>query len=136
MDKEKDKKWEELVDKLMNEAPLEQPSGDFTKNIIQKIEAETARPKFEYQPILSRTTLVSIGVSFLALVVFLISKFGFNSNEGWFAKLQFDAAFGSIWGGLEHYTSSKVLVYAVLLFGLLFFAQVTRLKKHFDKHHF
>ncbi|GLU45632.1 hypothetical protein [Allomuricauda sp. NBRC 101325] len=136
MDKEMDKKWEELVDKLMNEAPLEQPSIDFTKNLMQKIEAETAQPKFEYQPIMSRATLVSIGVSFLALVVFLISKFGFNSNEGWFAKLKFDAAFDNVWGGFELYTSSKVLVYSVLLFGLLFFAQVTRLKRYFDKTHF
>ncbi|MEC7262435.1 MAG: hypothetical protein VXW38_01770 [Bacteroidota bacterium] len=133
MDKHEEKKLEEFVDRLMADAPLESPSVDFTKNLMQRIEVQTQNEAFQYKPIMSRPVLVGLFVAFSVLMVYVISQYGLGDETGWFDKLTWEPNFKPLWGWLENYTSSKVLVYAVLLFGFLFFVQVPWLKKHMDR---
>ena len=133
MDKHEEKKLEAFVDRLMADAPLESPSEDFTKNLMQQIEAQSQKEAFQYKPIMSRPVLVGLFVAFSVLMVYVISQYGLGDGTGWFDKLTWEPNFKPLWGWLENYTSSKVLVYAVLLFGFLFFVQVPWLKKHMDR---
>lgn len=133
MDKQEDKKLEDFVDKIMEETSLESPSVDFTKNLMQKIESERAREVFTYKPILPKQVLVGLFVAFVALMGYVISQYGSLDGTGWLDKVQWEPNFEPMWSWMEQYTSSNVLVYAVLLFGFLFFAQVPWLKKHLDQ---
>ena len=133
MDKQEVRKLEELLDKIMMDAPLESPSKDFTKNIMQKIQTESVKEVFQYKPILSKKMLTGLFVSFVALIVYLGFKFGGQNGNDWFGRLNWEPDFQPLWGWLERYTSSNVLIYAVILFGFLFFVQVPLLKKHMDK---
>ncbi len=133
MDKHEEKKLEEFVDRLMADAPLESPSVDFTKNLMLRIEAQSQKEAFQYKPIMSRSVLVGLFLAFSVLMVYVISQYGLGDGTGWFDKITWEPNFKPFWGWLENYTSSKVLVYAVLLFGFLFFVQVPWLKKHMDR---
>ncbi len=133
MDKQEDKKWEEFLDRIMGEAPLESPSKDFTATLLQKIETEAAKEVYQYKPLLSKPVLVGVFIAFAALMAFVVLKFGGQSTDGWFDQLQWEPNFQPIWSWMEQYTSSNVLLYAVLLFGVLFFVQLPWLKKQLEQ---
>jgi len=133
MDKLEDKRLETLVDKMMEDAPLETPSVDFTQNVMQKIEAEAPNTIFQYKPIVSGKVLTIVFVAFIALLIFIGSQVGLDSGQGWFKNLNMAAWFHADWRWMEGYSSSKVTIYAFLFLGLMFFAQVPWLKKQLDK---
>nr|WP_321414036.1 hypothetical protein [uncultured Allomuricauda sp.] len=133
MDKFDDKSLEEFVDRIMEEAPEESPSADFTKNVMQQLEVESPPHVFEYKPILSGRTLFLAFVAFVALVFLLGSQLGVDNGQGWFKNLNMETWFHTDWDWVKGFTFSKVTVYAFLSFGLLFFAQVPWLKKRMDK---
>ncbi|MDF0715460.1 hypothetical protein PY092_04805 [Muricauda sp. 334s03] len=133
MDELEDKKLEAFIDKLMEEAPLESPSVDFTQHVLHKLEADTPNEVFQYKPIVSGKVLSVAFIIFVALLILIGSQVGLDSGQGWFKNLNIEALFHTDWSWMEGYTSSKVTVYAFLSFGLLFFAQVPWLKKQMDK---
>ncbi|MBA4746962.1 MAG: hypothetical protein H2058_17110 [Muricauda sp.] len=133
MDKNEDKKWEVFVDRIMEDAPLESPSLDFTQNVLQKLETETHNEVFQYKPILSGRVLSLVFAAFVAILVLVGMRFGLDDGQGWFKNLQMEAWFKNSWGWMENYTSSKVMVYGFLFLGLMFFAQVTWLKKYLNR---
>ncbi|MDF0708888.1 hypothetical protein [Flagellimonas okinawensis] len=133
MDDLEDKKLEAFVDKLMEEAPLESPSVDFTQNVMCKLETETPKEVFQYQPIVSGRVLSAVFIAFVALLILIGSQLGVDNSQGWFKNVNMEKWFHSDWGWVKGFTFSKVTVYAFLSFGLLFFAQVPWLKKQMEK---
>ena len=71
-----DKKLEAFVDGIMEEAPLESPSADFTKNVMQKLEVEAPQQVFEYKPILIGQDFVLGFCCFCSLGVSIGFTFG------------------------------------------------------------
>jgi len=136
MDQLDDKKLEAFVDGIMDEAPLESPSADFTKNVMQKLEVEAPQQVFEYKPILSGRTLSLAFVAFVALVFLLGSHLGVDNGQGWFKNLNMGSWFHADWGWVKGFTFSKVTVYAFLFLGLMFFVQVPWLKRYMDRRVF
>lgn len=134
MDRHEEKELEAFVDKIMADAPLESPSVDFTKTILQRIEAQQHKAVYQYRPILPKQVLVLLFIGLATLTFYLIAQYGLESDGGWFGNASVEPLFDNMWGWLENYTSSKVVIYAVLLFGLLFFVQVPLLKKQLDRN--
>ncbi|MBR9854202.1 MAG: hypothetical protein GYB37_06420 [Algicola sp.] len=132
MDKQEDKKLEALIDKFMEEVPMESPSVDFTQNVLQKLKDEAPKEVFKYKPILSGRTLFFGFIAFVALLVFTGSQLGLDSDQGWFKNIKMDAWFQMDWRWMGGFSSSKTMVYAFLFLGLLFFVQVPWLKKQLD----
>lgn len=133
MDKREDKKLEDFVDSMMTEAPMDSPSFDFTQNVLKKLEVETPREVFQYKPILSKTAMYAVCASFVALLLFVWLKFGLDSGQGWFKNLHVETWFQANWDWIGQYNSSKVMVYAFLFLGLMFFVQVPWLKKQLNR---
>ena len=133
MDKHEEKELEAFMDKIMADAPLESPSIDFTKNLVQRIEAAQHKEVYQYKPIMPRQVLVLLFIGLMTLTFYLIAQYGLESDGGWFGNVSVEPLFDNVWGWLENYTSSKILMYAILLFGLLFFVQVPLLKRQLDK---
>ena len=133
MDEQEDKKLEAFVDKLMEEAPLESPSVDFTQNVMHKLEADTPKEVFQYKPIVSGKVLSAVVIAFIALLIIMGSQLGVDNSQGWFKNVNIEKWFHADWGWVQSFTFSKVTMYAFLSFGLLFFAQVPWLKKQMQK---
>lgn len=134
MDKHEEKELEAFVDKMMADAPLESPSADFTKNLVQRIDAQQHKEVYQYKPIVPKQVLVLLFIGMVTLTFYFIAQYGLDSDGGWFENLSVEPLFDNVWGWLENYTSSKILMYAVLLFGLLFFVQVLLMKKQLDRN--
>jgi hypothetical protein len=133
MDKREDKKLETFIDKFMGDAPLESPSVDFTQKVLHKLEADAQQEVFQYKPLVSGKILSGVSIAFVALLVFIGAQLGMDSGQGWFASIHMDAWFQTDWQWVDQYTSSKIMVYAFLLFGFMFFVQVGWLKKQMDQ---
>jgi len=133
MDKQEDKKLEAFVDKIMNDAPLESPSVDFTQNVMHQIEVETSNTIFQYKPVVSGKVLSLAFVAFIALLILIGSQVGVDSSQGWFKNLHMGSWFQTNWDWMGHYSSSKVMIYGFLFLGFMFFAQVPWLKKQLNK---
>lgn len=134
MDKHEEKELEAFVDKIMAEAPLESPSADFTKNLMQHIDTVQHKEVYQYKPIVPKQVLVLVFVGLVSLTLYLITQYGLESDGGWFGNVSVEPVFDNMWDWLENYTSSKILIYAVLLFGLLFFVQVPLMKKQLERN--
>ena len=133
MDKFDDKNLEAFVDRIMEEAPVESPSIDFTKNVMQRLEVEAPQHVFEYKPILSGRVLSLGFVAFVALVFLLGSQLGVDNGQGWFKNMDMENWFHTNWSWMADYSTSKTMVYAFIFLGLMFFVQVPWLKRYLDK---
>jgi len=133
MDELEDKKLEAFVDKIMENASLESPSTDFTRNVMRKIEAEAPNKAFQYKPIVSGRVLSFVFIAFIALLIYIGSQVGLDGGQGWFKNLHVETWFEANWDWMGHYSSSKVTIYAFLFLGLMFFVQVPWLKKQLHK---
>ena len=134
MDEQQKKELETFVDKVMGETSLESPSPDFTEKLMAKIEAQSQQQVFVAQPLLPRKLLTVLFLGFVAGFVYLLMTYGLNPDQGWFKNMQLDLDFSNTWRWMEGYTASKVTLYAVLLFGVLFFVQIPWLKRYLDQH--
>lgn len=72
-------KKDPLIKSLFEEAGKEQPSGQFTDQIMSKLKADTKESTFEYKPVISRTAWRII--AFLGFLLFMYLLFG-SSAEG------------------------------------------------------
>ena len=132
MDELNKKQLEKLVDKIMDESTLERAPRDFTKNLMAQVELQSQQKTMEYRPIVSKSVLRGIVV--LSIVtLYLISTYAMNGGEGWFGKIGIGSYFNSLWGWFEFSPLSKITLYAVLLFGVMFFIQIPLLKKHIER---
>ncbi|RYC50134.1 hypothetical protein [Flagellimonas olearia] len=134
MDEQQKKELETFVDKVMGETSLESPSPDFTEKLMAKIEAQSQQEVFVAQPLLPRKLLMFLFLGFVAGFIYLLMTYGLDPNQGWFKNIEWNLDFSNTWRWMEGYTASKVTLYAVLLFGVLFFVQIPWLKRYLDQH--
>ena len=127
---ERDKNIENLVDKMMSENTLESPSIDFTSKIMtQVLAAEKSKIK-AYQPLISKTTWILIGVGLTALIVYsLYSNNNTSDLETPQLYLDFDKV-STLFSGIHF---SKNILYALLIVPFMILIQIGVLKNYFDK---
>ncbi len=132
MDELDKKQLENLVDKIMDENTLERAPKDFTKNLMTQVELQSQQKTMEYKPIVSKNVLRGI-VIFSLVALYLISTYAMTGGEGWFGKIGIGSHFDSLWDWFEFSPPSKITLYAVLFFGVMFFVQIPLLKKHIER---
>lgn len=129
-----DKKEEERLDRwargIMEQAPLESPSPDFTQKLIQRLAASEQGKAYRYGPLLPKGVFVLVLIGFGALMAFALSQYQFGQRPGWFPALDLSGLFGGLGEWLGHFGFSKITVHAVLIFGLYFVAQITLINKY------
>ena len=116
------KELDAFAKKYVKEISTEQPSLDFTASLMKKITLEKNLEKGWM--LIAASILALIFISFFTTTesAFNLPKIEFDFLD----KLQFTNLFDTL-------SVSNITLYAVLFFGLLFFAQIVFLKKHFDK---
>ena len=129
---DKDKELERLVDKMMEEAPLETPSSNFTYVVMQEV-TKLQQSMAEYKPVMSiESILIALGM----LGVFGFYLFTTNSAttpaEGQVIQLLSDA---KSWysAKMPQLQISKTFSYMIGAIGLMVCFQAFVLKRYFNK---
>jgi len=126
------KELDAFAKKYVKEIPSQKLSLDFTTSLMKKIAFENNSEVFKAKPLIAKKGWMLIAASIIALIFssfFITEESAFNFPKievDFFDKIQFTNLFESL-------SISNITLYAVLFFGLLFFAQIVFLKKHFDK---
>lgn len=135
MDKNFEKELEAFVDRVMEETKVESPSKDFTQKLMTRIEEESKVTVLTHsRPLISKGVLVFAVSVFSSMLFYVLFFYGIDSGEGWFQGIQLGPYFDRLWTWFEAYTSSKITLYAVILFGFFFMVQIPLLKRYMNHH--
>lgn len=126
------KELDAFAKKYVQEIEQEKPSIDFTASIMNKIDLESRSEVFKTKALITKK-----GWFVISLLVSAVIFIPFNKSEksvlnlpeldfSFFNKIQIPSLF-------ESFSVSNTVLYAVVFFGLMFFAQVVFLKNHFNK---
>ncbi len=134
MKKDKDENLDAFIRKTIIEAGLENPSVDFTRSVLSKIQADAQKsPAFVYRPLISKSVWLIILTAIAGVFVYSIWE-NPSSEINWLAvsKLNRFAEFNLLANSLNFYISNTVIYSFV---GLAFFVwvQVFLLKSYMNK---
>ncbi|WP_299112861.1 hypothetical protein [uncultured Winogradskyella sp.] len=128
---QEDKRIEDLVNKLMTADSLEKAPLDFTDKVMARVEALSDSKSIVYKPLIPKYFWWTIVVGFVGLLsyFFFIQPTGessliekFNLHELSLNPLE----------GLS-FEPSNTLMYAIVLFAIMFSIQIPILKQYFNK---
>lgn len=131
---EEDRNLEDFIRKSIKEVGLENPSKDFTDNVLNIIENKAPAPtNLVFKPLLSKTTWFVILSAVAAIFIYLI--FGNpNLESTWISVSQWNHLVSfNLLGELPQPAVSKTFVYACLIITGFVWIQVLMLKHHFNK---
>lgn len=121
------------IEKLIKEVGLERPSSDFLSNVMNQVETSTIEESIVYKPLISKKAWMVIGsIVFICLSMMLFMSGG--EGESLFDKINLTPIpFEGFKNPLAELTLNKTTSYGIIFLILLFFVQVTMLKRRIDK---
>ena len=128
-----DQHLNELTKKIIGETSLEQPSLDFTTNVMAQVEM-TSEKIIAYKPLISKKGWLAIVALFFMGIVFAF--YGDFNGNGWFDSINLDYSVltdNKFTELISSITLSSTAIYAIVFFGLLFFVQISYLKNYHSK---
>lgn len=126
-----EKKIEAFIDKLMSADRLEQPSLDFTDNVMSKVEAISVSTATVYKPLIPKSIWFIILGSFIALVGYIYLKEPVTKS-GWFNRFDLSNVSLNLFKNTT-FDFSTTFMYAVVLLAIMVSIQVPLLKYYFNK---
>lgn len=117
----------------MDQAPLESPSPDFAQKLMQRIESGQRKELFQYRPLLPKGFFVVLLIGFVGLLAHFFSQYEPGTQQDWFSGVELSPILEVLWSWTDRFTSSKIMVQAVLIFGLLCLVQFSFLKGHLER---
>ena len=130
----KDQNLEKLVDKLMQHDTLEQPSNDFTSQVMQHIDALEKSKATVYKPLIPKPIWYAITIGMVVLVGFLYPGSAVDSQSSWLPEVNYDAL---VHNGMTHILSafkfSTTTMYVLILFAVMICIQIPLLKSYMDR---
>ena len=133
MQASEDKSWERFIDKAMQEARPEEPTGGFTEKVMAALEAqqETAAVT-RYKAPISKLTWVVLGV-ILAAVFVWTSFAGMSTQWDFTSKLSSLMNFTDVFEGVALPSLKNSSLYSIGLFALFVLLQVVFMKRNYDR---
>ena len=128
-----DKHIENLVAKTMKKSTLESPSFDFTNIVMAQVNALEQNTVTTYKPLISKFAWFAIFVVGLSIILYIL--FGASTNQSsWLSFIDLGVLTDNKFSNtLSSFKVSKIVMYAVVLFGMMVFIQIPILKHYFDK---
>nr|WP_321233618.1 hypothetical protein [uncultured Psychroserpens sp.] len=123
-----DKHLDNLSRKVVGKSSIESPSFDFTNVVMSQIKALNSSVT-TYQPLISKRmwSFIMIGV----ITVFGYVIFGnMTIKNEWLRDLSLETV---SFNPFPEFNPSQTMIYAVLLFAIMFCIQIPLLKRYFDK---
>ncbi|MGX1930871.1 hypothetical protein [Flagellimonas sp. 2504JD4-2] len=127
-----DKDLEKLIHKLLDEAPLDSPSDNFTEMVVAKVEAvKTA--KLTFKPLITKRAFLLWTVVLGGLAFYLLtSDTAFNADIGTYLST-FSETNSWISDKLGQLQLSKKMIYTIGSFGVMLYFQTVLLKRFFNR---
>lgn len=127
-----DKNLERLIDKLMEEAPIEAPSNNFTDAVMAKVE-EVKNVKLVYKPLITKTTFIVWAIVLGSLTFYLVSlEASTNSNLNTYLSLYSETR-SWIPDNLMQFQFSNKIIYVIGAFALMIYFQAQILKRFYSQ---
>jgi len=126
--KNNDKRLEKFVDKLMADAPLEQPSLDFTAQVMSKVEALSTSKAIQYKPLIPKYMWWLIGAVCLGVVAYV-----YLTNPEYNFSVYETLGINPIEFKGVDITFPKTTMYAVALLAVMLLIQIPVLKHYVNK---
>ncbi|MUU77721.1 hypothetical protein [Winogradskyella endarachnes] len=127
--REDNKKIEQFINNIMSEAGLEQPSLDFTANVLSQIEVTSTSNATVYKPLISKSVWILILGSFIALIGYVIIG-NTETTASWIDRLELPKVSLNLFENVSSHLSST-LMYAFVLLALMVSIQVPLVKYYF-----
>ncbi len=122
------------IEKLIKEAGVEIPSPNFVQNVMRQVEVSESRQPIVYQSLISKKAWWIIGLIVLPLLLWLGFTAFSEANVSIFSRFDFSSLrFVNANNPFSGFVLPKTSIYGVLFLGILFFVQVTYLKKRIDR---
>ncbi len=120
------------IKQLVKEAGTEHPSPVFLQNVMNQIKVSETQRSEVYKPLISKKAWLIIG---LVILVFICGvPFFSNTDESIVNTINFSFSdLVTIKNPFSGFTLHKTTVYGVLFLAMLFFVQITILKRRIDK---
>lgn len=134
MNRKTDQYLDELGKEVFENAPLESPKLDFTASVMTQISELKSSTSIVYKPLITKKGWFVI----FGFVTALVLTFAYSSNSmeptSIFDRVNFRVLSDiKMFDTVMNLSVSKTIVYAVILFGIMFSVQITFLKSHFNK---
>ncbi|REE24343.1 hypothetical protein [Winogradskyella pacifica] len=125
------KELEAFIEKIMSTESLEQPSVEFTDNIMSKVKAISNSKTIVYKPLIPTYIWIVIIGSFL----WLVGCIYLNESVTSVSWLERFTSIKKVIDPLATLTfgASKILIYTVVLFTVMLSIQIPLLKQYFNK---
>ena len=134
MTKHSEQHLDKLAKKVIKTLPLERPSLDFTATIMTKIEARQTSSITTYKPLISKKAWLIISMIVAGLLIYLFTLDSSEASSGLLDKVDLTMVTDNkLVDTISGLMMSKVLAYAVTLFGAAWLVQVSLLKYQFNK---
>ncbi|WP_298222543.1 hypothetical protein [Flavobacterium sp.] len=123
-----DKLLEKLVDNMMQDSVLEDPSADFTAKVMSHVLKAKKSNIYVYKPLISKPVFVLILGCFIGLFIYLFINRETQTNS-WVDDLNFKTVYYNY--AISLFNFSKITIYSVILATFFLFIQILFLRKHF-----
>jgi hypothetical protein len=128
-----EQRLDSLAKKVIKETSLESPSKDFTSNIMAQLDNISIESVTTYKPLISKKVWFVFTIAILGGFIYTLIDGGLQSM-GWFESIDLSVISNNKFvDAASSITISKILMYAVALFGLFWFAQIGIIKNHLEK---
>lgn len=125
MKENEDKLIEKLVDIMIKDSKLEQPSLDFTAKVMSQVLTTKTSQVFVYKPLISKYVFILVFGCFITL-----SFYSEPQTDSWISILSFCEFFNK--NSTALFSFSKITTYAVVLATIMFVMQIYFFKKYFE----
>jgi len=132
MDRKEEEFWDRWARGVMDSAPLESPSPDFEQKLMQRMAREQRKELFQYRPLLPKGFFVVLLIGFAGLLFLFFSQYEPGMQQ-WFPNVELSGVFEGLWAWMDRFTSSKIMLQAVLIFGLFCLVQFSVLKRQLER---
>ncbi|MEO8712304.1 MAG: hypothetical protein ABI405_09290 [Parafilimonas sp.] len=127
-----DKDLEKLVEKVMQETSLENPSTGFTSKVMFEVLSAKMNDATVYKPLISKKSwFIILGIIIVLIVYTIIS--GNVQSVSWYQNLDFSIKANDILKNLPVIKFSVITFYAIALLPVMLFIQIKLLKNYFNK---
>jgi hypothetical protein len=131
MKNKEDKNLENLVEKMMKENSLEEPSFDFTSKVMTGVFLIEKKKSFSYKPVISKSGWMIIFAAISSLITWII----FNASENKTSS-NFDFSFintDKVFKVFSGFQFSGITTNIILLAMMMMFIQILFLKNYLNK---
>lgn len=133
MNANENKEMDNLIRKVVEKAPLESPSFDFTTQIMTQLEHVKQSEATVYKPLISKTVWLFIFGAVTAMMCYAFTDLA-PQDESTFRGVDFSfLTSNKVLNTFSRLTFSNTVLYAVLSLSVMLLIQVSVLTSYFNK---